>query len=570
MTMIQVRKVSKSFGERVILKDIQFDIQKGEKIGLIGWNGAGKTTLVKMLMKELDPDQGSITFIPLHLKIGYLPQSTDQTDLTEEVSEDFFHIISKLGVQKHVGWEGERYRQLSNGERLKLSLASIWSQHPEFLILDEPTNHLDLQGVKWLINEMKSYEGAALIISHDRYFLDETVTKIFELEDGRLTIYEGNYTVYREEKKHQIEKQQREYEKQQRKIQTIEKQVARLKQWSDKAHRMAGKVGVGAEIRQKEYGRVKAKKKDQQVKSKLKRLEQELTKNKAEKPKDEMSVTFHFQGGEKRGKRVVEATELSKQFQDRILFQSSYFYINHGEKVGLLGPNGAGKTTLLKMLLGEENTTSGSLWKSQSLRIAYLSQDVNDLPLEQTVLQYLDVVDRERIAQARTILANVGLKEKVTKPISALSLGECTKVKLVKMILHDIDLLILDEPTNHLDLPSREQLEETLLDFPGTLLVVSHDRYFIEKICNKLLVIDNQQIKRIESGLKEYSENRDKEKALTKNQLANELAIIETKITELLGNICLLTPGTEEYQKIDEELTELMKKKREFVKIMEK
>ncbi|MCA0173042.1 ribosomal protection-like ABC-F family protein [Bacillus sp. RAR_GA_16] len=562
--VIQVKELQKSFGEREILSDVSFDIRNGEKIGLVGWNGAGKSTLVNILMKRIEPDKGSMT-IP-YVNIGYLPQSTDNhlaVDV-ELFGERLLEQSKKLGFQKE-RWEQEDLDHLSGGEKLKVSLAKIWASSPEFLILDEPTNHLDMQGVKWLSEEVRNYSGAALIISHDRYFLDETVTKIFELESGKLTIYEGNYSFYRNEKQRRTEQNKREYEKQQRKVEMIEQQISTLKDWSAKGHREAGKGGSNSENRQmglREFERAKAKKKDNQIKSKLKRLNLELKKDGVEKPKEEKTVSFQFESASKRGKRVLEAKGIKKEFGDRLLFEKSHFYIKHGERIGLIGPNGTGKTTFIKILLEQEKLTKGSLWKSESTKVAYLSQDVTDLPGEKTPLDYLDLSNRQQETKARTLLSNMGIQQEILKkPIAQLSLGERTRIKLIHMILMEYDFLILDEPTNHLDLPSREELERTLNTYTGTLLIVSHDRYLIEKLCTKLLVIEKGQMKRVEVGLKEYEE---RQKGTGRENAKEELAVIETKMTELLGKISYLSAGTEEYETIDKELIQLMDLKRKL------
>ncbi|QNF29838.1 ribosomal protection-like ABC-F family protein [Metabacillus elymi] len=570
-TVIQGKGLQKSFGEREILKDVSFDIRKGEKIGLVGWNGAGKTTLVKILLNKIEPDKGSVTMWPPDLSLGYLPQSTDYSLSIDfelsEYGEKLMETSKLLGLQIE-RWDEEDLAHLSGGERLKLYLAKIWANAPEFLILDEPTNHLDMQGVNWLIEEVNDYAGASIIISHDRYFLDETVTKVFEIEEGRLKVYEGNYTAYRDEKHRQYEQEKRDYEKQQRKVGMIEKQISTFKNWSEKAHRQAGKGGSNAENRQmglREFERAKAKKKDNQIKSKLKRLNLELSKHEVTKPKKEKSVSFHFESIHKRGNRILDAKGIMKQFGDRVLFEKSHFYVKHGERIGLLGSNGAGKTTFIKMLLNEETLTKGSLWISESTKIAYLSQDVGDLPGEKTPLEYLDLEDRQQETNARTIFANMGIQNEILqKPISQLSLGERTRIKLIHMILKEYDVLILDEPTNHLDLPSREELERTLSSYTGTLIIVSHDRYLIEKLCTKLLIIEKSKIQQIEMGLKEYEERRmNKEKQEDQNVL-EEIAIIETKITELLGKISYLTAGTVEYDQIDKELLMYMEKKRKL------
>ncbi|ART76041.1 ABC transporter ATP-binding protein [Sutcliffiella horikoshii] len=573
MTVIlQVKQLNKSFGERDILKDISFEIRNGEKIGLVGWNGAGKTTLMKLLMGSIQPDSGSITKFQDSLKIGYLPQSTDYTIHTDqemiEEAKDLLRTTSELGLVKSITKEGASSDTLSGGEKLKLALAKIWTQTPQLLCLDEPTNHMDMKGVNWLVSELNKFAGAAIIISHDRYFLDMTVSKIYEIEDCRLLEYEGNYTAYRQEKKRRLDQQTRDYGKQQRKIKMIEDQVANLKQWSEKAHREAGKRDNPGERKQmglKEFERVKAKKKDNQIKSKTKRLEIELFKHKVEKPKEEVQVKFEFETDGKRGKRILEAKGLTKQFDARLLFEKSHFYVKHGERIGLVGENGAGKTTFIKMLLDQEAITRGSLWKSSSLKIAYLSQEVSDLPSNKTALEYLDLVGWERISKARTIFANMGMQEeKLTKPLNTLSLGEKTRVKLVHMIMQEYDVLILDEPTNHLDLPSREQMEATLCTFNGTLIIISHDRYFIEKLCDKLLVIENNRIKRVETGIKEYEESKGVQVSSSEKETREKLAILEARITELLGKISMLKRDSQEYSDIDNELLKLMQLKKEL------
>ncbi|PAE65379.1 ABC transporter ATP-binding protein, partial [Bacillus licheniformis] len=368
------------------------------------------------------------------------------------------------------------------------------------------------------------------------------------------------------EKKRLYEARLHQYEVQQKQKERIESQIATLQNWSQKAHRDSTKQGSQSERRQlgfKEYHRVKAKKLDNQVKSKLKRLEQELEKNKAEKPKEAASVNFQFSSGEKRGKRIIEAKGLAKAFDGRTLFKDSHFYVKHGERIALIGDNGCGKTTLVKMMLDAEPATAGTLWKSQSVKAAYLSQDVSDLRVDQTVAEVLNLSDRAEIANARTILANMGIKEnRFHDGIGTFSLGERTRIKLAGMILKDYDLLILDEPTNHLDLPSREQLEQTLLEFQGTIIIVSHDLYFTDKLCEKLLVFENGRITRVETGLKDYR-NRQKQPHAKSDE--EERLRIENRMTAVLGELAGLTPQDPKYHELDQEFSELAKRKRAFL-----
>ncbi|MBY0147989.1 ribosomal protection-like ABC-F family protein [Neobacillus niacini] len=563
-SIIKVTGLEMNFNLRKILDNISFDIKNGERIGLVGYNGTGKTTLANILTGKLTPDKGFVEKSP-ELKIGYLTQSIDYegSEFQQSLSSEgqILQHSSELGLKKVYEWEEKRLNHLSGGEKLKLALSNVWASKPGFLILDEPTNHLDFKGIEWLIEELEKFTGPVLIISHDRHFLDKTVTRIFEIVNTKLNFYTGNYSDYQKEKKHRTETQMHHFEVQQRKKEDIEMQMEQLTAWSDKAHRTSTKQG--RDYGNKEYHRVKAKNRDKQVKSKMKRLQSELEKNKVEKPLEETKVKFQFDSKGNRGKRIIEAKGLTKSFEERSLFSGSHFYINHGERIGLLGENGSGKTTLIKMLLGETSISNGELWKSDSLKIAYLSQDVDNLPEDRTALEALGFTDRENILRARTLFANLGLKEQfITKPIGTLSLGERTRVKLVDMLMREYDVLILDEPTNHLDLPSREELEKTLSEFNGTIITVSHDYYFLNKLCDKLLVFDNQRIKRVEMKPEEYFQ---KEQTAEPAEKKETLMIIENRIATILGELSLIDQKNPKYNELDSEFNELLKQKRKLL-----
>jgi macrolide transport system ATP-binding/permease protein len=561
MFILQARNLKKHFGEKPVLEDLSFDLNKNDRIGLVGANGAGKTTLANLIYGDIEPEQGTINRNP-QLRIGYLLQSVDYTvNDDNQLSAEFLERASELGLKKVHSWQGERFAHLSGGEKLKIALAQIWASNPDILILDEPTNHLDFQGVNWLINQLQEFNGTVILISHDRYFLDKTITKVFELDLGKLTIYNGNYSTYRTEKQKRYEDQLHQYDVQQKYKARVEGQMAQLQQWAGKAHRtMRDQEGF------KEYHGVKAKKLDNAIKSKMKRLNQELEKNKVDKPIEEKKVRFQFEASKKRGKRIVEAKSLSKTFSNRMLFKDSHFYVNHGERIGIIGPNGSGKTTLLNMLLGNATITSGELSISTSLNIAYLSQDVADMPISQTAIEALNLSEKDKLFQARTTLANMGMKaDKLTQPIGTLSLGERTRIKLTNMLISDNDLLILDEPTNHLDLASREQLEETISKFPGTILIVSHDYYFINKLCNKLLVIEDRKIKRIEMNLEQYELKKKQQSTPDKQLLEEELLRVNTEISAVLGELSLLPPESEKYKELDASFLSLTKNKRDLM-----
>ncbi|MGA9288176.1 MAG: ABC-F family ATP-binding cassette domain-containing protein, partial [Anaerobacillus sp.] len=465
MNVLSIKGLIKKFDEKTLFEDVNVAIHKGERIGIVGSNGAGKTSFAKIIAGDLKQDMGSIV---IDGSIGYLRQSIDEAEVTQPIQDTrlLFKNQKELGID-HVQDETDS-NKLSGGEKLKRSLAGIWATQPEILILDEPTNHLDLKGVEWLIRELAHFRGAILVISHDRYFLDQTVSRIFEIESGCLTDYSGNYTAYRKEKQRRYDENLHHYHIQQKEKRRIEDQLAGLSNWSEKAHNQSTK-----QEGYKEHYRMKAKKMDSQVKSKRKRLEKELQNNKVVEPEEEQKVRFQFESKRTHGKRIVEAKSAGKCFGERWLFRDTSFYMKHGERIGLIGENGSGKTTFLRIILEEDSLSEGEIWKSPSLRIGYLSQDVQDLPEGKTVQNVLELTTRDDVFKAKSILASMGIERKrMDVPIWQLSLGERTKVKLTRMLMNDYDILVLDEPTNHLDLHTREQLEETLKQFEGTILIV--------------------------------------------------------------------------------------------------
>lgn len=556
MNVMSIRGLNKSFEENRLFNQVNFDIHHGERIGIVGPNGAGKTTLARILVNEVEPDQGAIS---VKGEIGYLKQSIDQEEMIGALLLNANSIDFKREKELGVGSLHVDAENLSGGEKLKLALAKIWSMNPDLLVLDEPTNHLDEKGVNWLIQELDSFQGAVLVISHDRYFLDQTITRILEVEAGKISDYQGNYSAYRIEKQKRYEDQLHHYAVQQKEIKRIEDQLAGLTNWSEKAHRDSTKQD-GA----KEYYRMKAKKMDRQVKSKRKRLEKELQKNQVEQPEKGREVQFQFQANNSRGKRVMEAIHAGKCFEERWLFKNSSFYMRYGERIGIIGENGCGKTTLLRILLGLEQLSEGEVWSSPSLKIGYLSQDVHDLPEEKTAIEALDVTTKEEIFQAKSRLASMGMeRERINATIAHLSLGERTKLKLTRLLMNQYDVLILDEPTNHLDLPSREQLEDALQEFTGSLLIVSHDVYFMEKMCDKLLVFEGQNMKRVEHSLSQYrARPKEKSSSASSKKSEEQKMLLENEISALISKISLLLPGDEKIAELDDKLAILLEKKR--------
>lgn len=536
--LLKVHELQFDVNDLILFEQFTGTVHQGDIIGIIGKNGAGKSTLLKILSGELQPTKGSLNWVQDNIKISYVEQETEAYDYSE-VSSSEATLLSKWHVPTN------EYHQLSGGEKLKARLANGFASPSNLLLLDEPTNHLDEESTELLIDQIKHYKGTIILVSHDRYFLDKVVSKIWSIENKKLIEHYGNYTDYMKEREKRRLSQQRAYEKQQKMIETIESQINNLSNWSQKAHaESTKKEGF------KEYYRVKAKRTDAQIKSKKKRLEKELEKSKVEPVKEDYEVEFTLSTNKKRGKRFLEVKQLSKTFNSEALFENANFTILHGEKIALVGPNGSGKTTLVKIIMGEEKG-EGEIWVSPSANIGYLTQDVFDLPLEKTPEQLFYRESYEEKGKVRNLMKHLGFEKAAwTLPIHSMSMGERVKCKLMAFILDEKDVLILDEPTNHLDLPSREQLEETLMHYNGTLLIVSHDRYFIEKITNSKLEIHNGKIKKAIRKSSDLSSTSDSKELLLK---------LETERQEVLGKLSFMTPSDAQYFELDQKFHELTK-----------
>jgi macrolide transport system ATP-binding/permease protein len=580
--MLNLQGISKEFGETNVLKDVSLNISLGDRVGLVGINGAGKSTLANIIYGSIKGDGGNMLWYKKDIEIGYLKQdsfycqrtwSGQEIDIkVNEYSEDYLEVSSYLGINKINPMEQERLRNLSGGEKMKMALANIWSFNPDFLILDEPTNHLDYQGMQWLIEELKKYKGTILIISHDRYFLDCCVNKIFEVNKGTVTTFYGNYSFYKEEKRKRYESQLHQYEIQESTKAKIEQEINRLKEWSDKGHRESTKKEA-AGLGKKEYFRKKAKKKDKQVKSRIKSLEK-IDLDGVEKPEEDKKIDFKFNDAVLKKNRVVEAIDIKKSFNSEVLFKATSFFIMSGERVGVFGSNGCGKSTLLKILLGKESLDEGELFISSSMTIGYLSQETLEADRDKTVIELFEINNREEEGKIRILLANMGFDEKmINQQLSTLSLGEVTRVRMTKIIYKHQDILVLDEPLNHLDIYSREKLEDALKDYDGTIILVSHDRYMIEKVCDCLLVFENNKIKKILGSPKEYldglftkNKKKDKKKMQNEKEIKEQKMLLENEIAYIVGELSKVSQGTPIYDELDNKFKELISRKRELEK----
>jgi len=501
--MFELNSVKKEYADKLLFENLNLTVYDGERIGIVGENGSGKSTLLKLITQEEAPDKGSV--YTYGMSIGYLKQISEYTQedflsLFENSSflSQFFKIKSSFNLSKHINFSKESLSSLSGGEKTKLLLSHILSKEPDLLILDEPTNHMDQEGVDWLIKTLDSFVGTVVIVSHDRYILNKVANKIVEIENGKVNEYYGNYNDYKQQKDLFLASQKQKYLEQQALERKINNQINKLKSWKDKADREVNKQGTGSESRLmgvQTLAKAKAKKLAQQVKSKISRLEQSK-KDFIEKPYEEGKIYYRLDSNVLKNKLLIKAIDLSKAFGNNVLFKKANFNVVSGEKIWLKGNNGCGKTSLLKILLGEDQDFNGSIWKTSSLKIAYLSQDVLDIDENLTVM---DIARQGGSNEYTTLflsnLRNMNMQRQVfDRKISTLSLGERMRIKMCEIILSDFNLLVLDEPTNHLDLANKTYLEKILKDFNGTFLLVSHDRTLAQNVCSKILEIKNNQI----------------------------------------------------------------------------
>lgn len=528
MAVLKINGLSKSFGIKTVFENVSFEVRSGERIGLVGANGAGKTTLLRCLMGQEDYDKGSVSTSPGAV-IGYLRQdfNYESQTLREEMElawKDVLYYKDKLAelarkletshdeeLVAAYGRTEERFEYLggydyeattrkiltglgfsdadwdrdihgfSGGQKVRINLAAAFVRHPDFLFLDEPTNHLDMGMLEWLEEYLRSYRGGILMVSHDRYFLDATTTGIIDLENHQTHTYRGNYTQFTKVKALNEEAQERAYEKQQEHIRETEEYIRKYK---------AGIKAKQARGRQ----------------SQLDRLER------IEKPIHRQSLHFQFEKPAECAEKVLDVMHVTSSYGEHVIFKDLTMHIKKGESVGLIGPNGAGKSTLLKLIVGDKRADSGFIQIGNRVKPGYYSQELDRLNSEYTVLEQIendfDMGERE----ARNLLGMFLFRgDDVFKPVSLLSGGERARLTLLMLFLEKPNFLILDEPTNHLDIPTREIMEQALAAFGGTSLIVSHDRYFLDRVTTRILEMENGKLTEY---LGNYSYYREKKKNL--------------------------------------------------------
>lgn len=562
MIILSCNDISLSYGTNVILENITFNIQDSDHAGIVGVNGAGKSTLFKIISGVLQSDTGEV-FISKKLRLGFLEQNSgldSSASLWDAVLSTFTELIEmedrlkflegKISIEKHettlssymkeyslltekfsrsggyeynskvkgvlrgLGFEESQFdrkvQTLSGGQKTRLALGKLLLEEPDILLLDEPTNHLDINSLEWLEDFLKNYKKCVLIISHDRYFLDMVTNKTIELENSQCSVYSGNYTSYIQQKSVDREIQQKHFDQQQKEIAKMEAFIEQQKRWNRE------KNIIAAESRQKAIDRIDKISRPNELPDKIKiKLKSTIIS----------------------GNDVLFVENLSKEYPGKSLFKNISFKLKRNEKVFMLGPNGCGKSTLLKIITGRLDKNSGEVEYGHKVNVGYYDQEQEGLNEENNILDEVwNGNEALTNTHVRNVLASFLFKgEDVFKPVSVLSGGEKSRIALVKLMLSGSNFLILDEPTNHLDINSREVLEESLLNFEGTILAVSHDRYFINKLASRILELDNETLLDCGGNYSFYIEYKNRLKKENQNNIseikatANKLDFISNK-----------------------------------------
>ncbi len=546
MLEITMYNARKHYGGNFILDNAGFTVYEGEKAGIVGINGSGKTTILKLLagIEQMDIDYRKISegksriSIPKGTSIAYLEQSSSYPDrfkvkdILNLAFRELYCLEGQMkdleGAMEHLqgetletalkqysrlqqdydtkgGYEREEklskvctglkfddaflqreFQMLSGGEKTTVNLGKILLEQPEVLLLDEPTNHLDMESVEWLEKYLRSYKGIVMIVSHDRYFLDKVVTKIIEVENKACETYKGNYSDYVRQKEEDMLLQFENYKEQKKKIASMENAIKDLRDWAQRADN------------NKFFRRVVSM---QRKLDKMERIDRPVF--------ERQNIRINFKAAQRSGYETIKVCGLSKSFGSRMIFENTDLYVTLGERIALIGPNGSGKTTFIKMLLGETDADSGKLQLGANVKVSYLPQHITFSNEEDSVIGCFRENKSILEGKAREYLARFMFFGKDPyKKVKQLSGGERVRLKLSMLLYEETNLLILDEPTNHLDIESIETLEEALEDFEGTILFISHDRYFINKVCSRVVAIEENRFVNYPGNYDDYKNKK--------------------------------------------------------------
>ena len=613
MTDISVNGLVKSFElGKNILDGLTFDITEGERVGILGHNGCGKTTLFRILVGEIDYDEGNVAIasgkrIGLISQIPVYPRGWTTEDVLKDAHRNLYAISDKLeklakqmetdfseGLLKEYDRLSEDFRRLggydmehnrnrvangldipksmreqafdslSGGERTRVNLARLILENTDILLLDEPTNHLDLRATEWLEEYLLHFKGTVLAISHDRFFLDRIAQRCIEINEGQAEFYSGGYSFYVQERQHHFEEKLRKYEKDQAKIEQLTRAAEQMHLWAfmgnDKLHKRAFS------------------------------MEKRIAKlNQTERPREDKKLSVKFNARDFSGDEVMACKGISKAFGEKQLFSDLEFVVTGGERIALIGDNGTGKSTFIKLIMEQEIPDSGYMYLGPSVRCAYLPQIIEFNNPQRNLVDTMLYDCRCQPQEARDRLGAFGFRgEDVLTPVGALSGGEKSRLRLCMLMGSDINFLILDEPTNHLDIASREWIEDALSDYPEALLFVSHDRYFIEKFATRIWHLENGRITDYRGTYSEYREYAARQAVFAQNEkleqkkkeppqkkksspnVEKQRAKLEKEIERLEAQLEELNAQSEEFASDYQKLMEIEEQKAAFdEKLME-
>jgi ATP-binding cassette subfamily F protein 3 len=582
---LKLVNVKKTFVTRTVFEQVNAGILHGEKVALVGSNGVGKTTLLGVLTGALEPDEGAVLWDRSidRARVGLLTQQAvfadGETiwefvrrarvgllsleaqlreievllagpDISREIDpwmqtygtlqqqyeelggyaydHEVERVLREVGLPEEV-WQTE-VSLASGGQKTRAQLARLSLLDPQLLLLDEPTNHLDAETMDWLEGVIRRFPGTVVTVSHDRWFLDRIATRVLELRPDGLNSYPGNYTAYVAAKEQERQTQQMLYRKQQAEIKALEEAIQRFRKWYHLAHDAAG---------QSDSARAAAKVHIRRMWNKQKQLDR-IEENRVAHPQEAAGLQIKFEENGRLGHRVFRLEDVAVRFGERTLYEGVTLDVERGQRLALIGPNGIGKSTLLKVITGELEPTAGVVKRSPSVRVGYFGQEVDKLDPERTILEEVLEVEGLSATEARTVLAGFLFRgEAVFRKIGTLSQGERCRVAFVKLYFSNANVLVLDEPTNYLDIAARERIEAALLNYPGTLLLVSHDRYMVQKLATSLLLFEPGRVTAYPDTMEAYAQHRVKRSRSPEEvQREEQRMLLQMELSRLVERLC--------------------------------